>query len=116
MSEPAAWFYQYPGETGIFMCADAEAVKGIEGKGYIITPLYTHPEKTLTEIIEKNKPEIEKVNAYIKSLEDEIKALKEKTLTDEEIKAVYGEYFDVENCDWLHLQCIQAILRKAQEK
>jgi hypothetical protein len=37
-------------------------------------------------------------------------------LTDEEIKAVYGEYFDVENCDWLHLQCIQAILRKAQEK
>jgi hypothetical protein len=39
-----------------------------------------------------------------------------KTLTDEEIKAVYGEYFDVENCDWLHLQCIQAILRKAQDK
>jgi hypothetical protein len=39
-----------------------------------------------------------------------------KTLTDEEIKAVYGEYFDIENCDWLHLQCIQAILRKAQEK
>ena len=37
-------------------------------------------------------------------------------LTDEEIKAVYGEYFDIENCDWLHLQCIQAILRKAQEK
>ena len=39
-----------------------------------------------------------------------------KELTDEEIKAVYGEYFDVENCDWLHLQCIQAILRKAKEK
>jgi hypothetical protein len=39
-----------------------------------------------------------------------------KILTDEEIKAVYGEYFDVKNCDWLHLQCIQAILRKAQEK
>ena len=38
-----------------------------------------------------------------------------KTLTDEEIKEVYGEYFDVENCDWLHLQCIQAILRKASE-
>jgi hypothetical protein len=27
------------------MCADAEAMKGIEGKGYIITPLYTHPAK-----------------------------------------------------------------------
>ena len=39
-----------------------------------------------------------------------------KTLTNEEIKEVYGKYFDVENCDWLHLQCIQAILRKAQEK
>ena len=39
-----------------------------------------------------------------------------KELTDEEIKAVYGEYFDVENFDWLHLQCIQAILKKAQEK
>ena len=39
-----------------------------------------------------------------------------KELTDEEIKAVYGEYFDVKNCDWLQLQCIQAILRKAQEK
>jgi hypothetical protein len=47
--KPAAWFYQYPGETGIFMCADAEAMKGIEGKGYIITPLYTHPAKTLTD-------------------------------------------------------------------
>ena len=39
-----------------------------------------------------------------------------KELTDEEIKAVYGEYFDVKNFDWLQLQCIQAILRKASEK
>ena len=31
----------------------------------------------LDSIIEKNKPEIEKVNAYIKALEDEIEALKE---------------------------------------
>jgi hypothetical protein len=49
-NKPAAWFYQYPGETGIFMCADAEAMKGIEGKGYIITPLYTHPAKELTDV------------------------------------------------------------------
>jgi hypothetical protein len=47
---------------------------------------------------------------------DEYVSYPAKTLTDEEIKAVYGEYFDIENCDWLHLQCIQAILRKAQEK
>ena len=37
-------------------------------------------------------------------------------LTDDEIKEVYGEYFDVENCDWIQLQCIRAILLKAQEK
>ena len=39
-----------------------------------------------------------------------------RELTDKEIKAVYGEYFDVKNFDWFQLQCIQAILRKAQEK
>jgi hypothetical protein len=38
-----------------------------------------------------------------------------KELTDEEIKAVYGEYFDVENCDWLHLECIRAILKIQKE-
>ena len=38
-----------------------------------------------------------------------------RELTNEEIKAVYGEYFDVKNFDWLQLQCIQAILRKAQQ-
>jgi len=37
-------------------------------------------------------------------------------LTDEEIKKVYGKYFDVKNCDWLHLECIRAILKKANEK
>jgi hypothetical protein len=52
-------------------------------------PLYTHPANIIAEILEKNKPEIEKANAYIKSLEDEIKALKAKTLTDEEIEDCY---------------------------
>jgi uncharacterized circularly permuted ATP-grasp superfamily protein len=37
-------------------------------------------------------------------------------LTDKEIKEVYGEHFDVKNCDWLHLECIRAILQKAREK
>jgi len=37
-------------------------------------------------------------------------------LTDAEIKEVYGQYFDVKNCDWLHLECIRAILQKAREK
>jgi len=77
MSEPAAWFYQYPGETGIFMCADAKAMEGLEEKGYILTPLYTHPEKTLTDriaVLEANhKIQLEISNKqmeYISLLED----------------------------------------------
>ena len=52
--EPAAWFYYRPGETGTFMCGDAEAMKGIEKDGWVTTPLYLHPVKELTdeEIIE----------------------------------------------------------------
>jgi hypothetical protein len=76
-------------------------------------------EKTITEIIEKNKPEIEKANAYIKSLEDEIKALKAKTLTDEEIWAIW-HLSDKEIDTWVVNETIvnfaRAILRKAQEK
>ena len=40
----------------------------------------------------------------------------QRELTDEEIKEVYGKHFDVKNCDWLHLECIRAILQKASEK
>jgi hypothetical protein len=47
--EPAAWFYYRLGETGKFMCADAEAMKGIEKDGWITTPLYLHPVKELTD-------------------------------------------------------------------
>jgi len=39
-----------------------------------------------------------------------------RELTDKEIKEVYGEHFDVKNCDWLHIECIRAILKKAREK
>jgi hypothetical protein len=44
------------------------------------------------------------------------KMVKQHELTDEEIKEVYGEHFDVKNCDWLHIECIRAILKKAREK
>ena len=67
-------------------------------------PLYTHPAEHDLGIAEAI------------GFDKGYKSASVKELTDEEIKAVYGEYFDVENCDWLHLQCIQAILRKAQEK
>tara|TARA_R110002126_G_scaffold25167_3_gene86362 strand:- start:5391 stop:5603 length:213 start_codon:yes stop_codon:yes gene_type:complete len=39
-----------------------------------------------------------------------------RELTDEEIKKVYGQYFDVKNFDWLHLQFIRDILGEAREK
>ena len=48
-NEPVAWFYERPGETGKFMCGDAEAMKGIEKDGWVTTPLYLHPVKELTE-------------------------------------------------------------------
>lgn len=44
------------------------------------------------------------------------KMVKQHELTDDEIKEVYGEHFDVKNCDWLHIECIRAILKKAREK
>ena len=37
-------------------------------------------------------------------------------LTEDEIKEVYDQYFDLENFGWLHLQCILEILQKAREK
>lgn len=40
----------------------------------------------------------------------------QRELTDDEIKQVYGKYFDAKNCDWLHIECIKAILQKAREK
>jgi hypothetical protein len=47
-------------------------------------------------------------------VEDVVNPLRE--LTDEEITEVYGKYFDAENCDWYHLECIRAILKLASEK
>jgi hypothetical protein len=118
-NKPVAWMELYYGEPNNIAWTDAELRDS--GEVYKTVPLYTHPAKTLTEIIEKNKPEIEKVNAYIKSLEDEIKALKAKTLTDEEINRLWAEShedgiaiqqgFTTQQHYFAHL-----ILRKAQEK
>jgi hypothetical protein len=96
MNEPAAWFYQYPGETGIFMCADAEAMKGIEGKGYILTPLYTHPAKTLTdeEIVDIIQRLTAKWTDEFKNYENDSDEPEENKLRDD----------------------VFAILKKAQEK
>jgi len=39
-----------------------------------------------------------------------------RELTEDEIKEVYDQYFDVENFGWLQLECIREILQKAREK
>ena len=46
----------------------------------------------------------------------EIESLKLRELSEDEIKEVYDQYFDLENFGWLHLQCIREILEKAREK
>jgi len=40
----------------------------------------------------------------------------QREVSDDEIKQVYGKYFDAKHCDWLHLQCIREILERAGEK
>ena len=42
--------------------------------------------------------------------------VKQDEMSDDEIKQVYGKYFNAKNCDWLHLQCIREILERAREK
>ena len=44
------------------------------------------------------------------------KMVKQDEMSDDEIKQVYGKYFNTKNCDWLHLQCIREILERAREK
>lgn len=68
-----------------------------------LSPLYTSAEiKALHNLVKEQKAEIE--------------ALRLRELTEDEIKEVYDQYFDLENFDWLHLQCIREILEKAREK
>ena len=85
------------------------------GNDYILR-FYRVDHGLICTINESMVAELRAVEAKINQQQAEIEALKAKPpLTDEEIKQVYGEYFDVENCDWLHLQCIQAILKKANK-
>ena len=59
------------------------------------------------------------VSAMLRQQAKEIEELKKQgyaELTEDEIKEVYDQYFDLENFGWLHLQCILEILQKASEK
>ena len=55
-------------------------------------------------------------SAMLRQQQAEIEALKLRELTEDEIKEVYDQYFDVENFGWLQLECIREILQKAREK
>jgi hypothetical protein len=58
-------------------------------------------------------------SAMLRQQAKEIESLKQhgySELTEDEIKEVYDQYFDLENFGWLHLQCILEILQKAREK
>ena len=111
-NEPVAWMFE---KDGAYMCIKHDSRVNYDGG----IPLYTHPVKELHLSLQKTKDGELVAVTYTDDEHRIVEVLWErppaKTLIDEEIKKVYGEYFDVENCDWLHLQCIQAILRKAQE-
>jgi hypothetical protein len=55
-------------------------------------------------------------SAMLRQQQAEIEALKLRELTEDEIKEVYDQYFDVNNFGWLQLECIREILQKASEK
>ena len=105
-NEPVAW-----------MLVTGHGTKILEKKPYCEVdywkPLYTHPVKEHDIGISHA---IGFDDGFKAGMQRAVEMNVVKELTDAEIKAVYGEYFDVENCDWLHLECIRAILRKAQEK
>jgi len=72
-------------------------------------PLYTHPMRELTmnpDIL----PTLEEWRLICKMVKHQ------REMSDDEIKQVYGKYFDAKNCDWLHLQCIREILERTGEK
>ena len=59
---------------------------------------------------------LKQASAMLRKQQAEIEALKLRELTEDEIKEVYDQYFDVENFGWLQLECIREILQKAREK
>lgn len=67
-NNPVAYMQTWQNQDG-----ELKKTVNIEQIGKQDIPLYT-----AEQIIKKNKPEIEKANAYIKSLEDEIEALKKQ--------------------------------------
>jgi len=81
---------------------------------FALTPLYTSPEIQYWHSLVKDQDK--KIFDLKTALEYANKTHKLRELSEDEIKEVYDQYFDLENFDWLHLQCIREILQKASEK
>lgn len=79
-----------------------------------LTPLYTSPEIQYWHTLVKDQDK--KIFELKNALEYANKTHGLRELSEDEIKEVYDQYFDIENFDWLHLQCIREILQKASEK
>ena len=79
-----------------------------------LNPLYTSAEiQALYNLVKEQE---KKIIDLAFDLEYARRTDKFRELTEDEIKEVYDQYFDLENFGWLHLQCIREILEKAREK
>jgi hypothetical protein len=79
-----------------------------------LTPLYTSPEIQYWHTLVKDQDK--KIFELKTALEYANKTHQLRELTEDEIKEIYDQYFDLESFDWLQLQCIREILQKAREK
>jgi hypothetical protein len=70
-------------------------------------------EQQLIKLLESAEGTIARLMLEVNRLSKEVEL---RELTEDEIKEVYDQYFDVENFGWLQLECIRAILQKASEK
>jgi hypothetical protein len=109
-NEPVAWIYDWGDEQDI-------KTKLFPNSKAKITPLYTHPAKTLTDA------EFDNIFANGKRLgvlETEDRFCKAKTLTDEEIITVLTNKFVKDqgryaSTNLFYIEFARAILKKAQE-
>ncbi len=70
-------------------------------------------EQQLITLLESAEGTIARLMLEVNRLSKEVEL---RELTDEEIKEVYDQYFDVNNFGWLQRECIREIFQKAREK
>jgi hypothetical protein len=121
-NEPVAWMIQ--AQTWHEFTFSEPDMAEVEAEEWSVTPLYTHPAKTLTDRIAELEKENKALHELIKQRIErnlELQTLlgkymsQAKTLTDEEIRIVIDEHWEkTSNVNLFDFA--RAILRKAQEK